>query len=161
MKKIILSAIVLLIATACKKTVDAETVIEETSVEKTTPLESSGSQCYLTVAESVENDKVVNDTLSLNFERTGDSITGEFKWLPFYKDKKTGTFKGVVTNNIANTILIAQAEGVNNKEEFIFEIKPDRVLVKMGEMKEGENGLWQYKNSVSASDVAIAISGCK
>ena len=145
---------------SCKK--EDKTVIEQTTVEETAPTPETIAelQCYLAVTESQNEGKASNDTLMLNYERKGDSIYGEFKWLPYYKDKKTGTFAGTVKNNTAHTVLIARGEGMTNKEEFIFDIATDKVSVKMGEMAESKDGVWMYKDIKATSDNAIAKTDC-
>jgi hypothetical protein len=157
-KIIILAASLALLS--CKK--EEKTVIEQTTVEETAPTPAlAGKQCYLEVTESQNEGKTTNDSLMLNFERNGDSITGEFKWLPYYKDKKTGMFTGTVNGTTATTVLTAHGEGLTNKEEFIFDIAADKVVVKMGEMAEGKEGKWMYKDKQKASGTDIPKTDCK
>lgn len=156
---IILTASLALLS--CKK--EDKTVIEQTTVEETAPADNGilVTQCYRAVTAIQDEGKTVNDSILLNFERNGDSITGEFKWLPYYKDKKTGTFKGTVQGTTATTVLTAKGEGLTNKEEFIFDIDAENVSVKMGEMKEGKDGIWHYKDVKATSENAIPRTDCK
>lgn len=149
-----------LVLLSCKK--EDKTIIEQTTVEETAAdTDVLITNCYIAVTPIQEEGKAKNDTISLNFERKGDSITGQFKWLPYYKDKKTGTFKGIVKGNSASTILTAQGEGIINKEEFIFDIDTDKVSIKMGELAEGKDGIWHYKDKSATSENAIPKTDCK
>jgi len=147
---------------SCQKKENTDTVIENTTVEETAPeAEVVTKQCYLAVTAIKEGSKTVNDSIILNIETKGDSITGTFKWLPFYKDKKTGEFKGTIKNNIANTILSAKAEGTTNLEEFTIVFDAAHASVKMGEMAEGTDGIWHYKDKAATSETAIPKVECK
>jgi hypothetical protein len=161
MKNTILILAACLALLSCKK--DDKTVIEQTTVEETAPADNGilVTQCYRAVTSIQDEGKTINDSILLNFQRTGDSITGEFKWLPYYKDKKTGTFKGTVQGRTATTVLTATGEGMTNKEEFIFDIDAKEVNVKMGEMAEGKDGVWHYKDKNAASGNAIPRTDCK
>ena len=161
MKNKIIMLIAGLSLLSCKKKEENTTVIENTTVEETAPA-APLKQCYLQVTESKgEAGKTVNDSIMLNIETKGDSITGTFKWLPFYKDKKTGEFKGLIKNNIANTILSAKAEGTTNLEEFIIVFDAEHASVKFGEMAEGTDGIWHYKDKSTTTDTAIPKVECK
>ncbi len=161
MKNKIVIIIVALVLFACKK--EDNKVVEQTTVEQTAPTSDTVPQvdCYLAVTESRNEGKVTNDTLMLSYERTGDSIYGEFNWLPYYKDKKTGTFSGTVKNHTAHTVLTASGEGITNKEEFLFSIAADKISVKMGEMAEGKDGIWHYKDATTASETIIPKVDCR
>ena len=145
---------------SCQKKETTETVIENTTVEETAP-DVVTKQCYMAVTAIKEGTKTVNDSIMLNIETKGDSITGTFKWLPYYKDKKTGEFKGTVKNNIANTILSAKAEGTTNLEEFIIVFDATHASIKMGEMAEGTDGIWHYKDKAATSENSIPKVECK
>ena len=143
---------------SCQKKED-KTVVQETTVEQTTP---ATKQCYLKITGSKdETGKTVNDTLQLTIETKGDSVSGEFKWLPYYKDKKKGIFKGTVNGHTANTLLMAQAEGTTNKEEFIFDFNNEQATVKFGEMTKGEDGIWYYTDKNTLSKEKIPKVECK
>jgi len=157
--KILLLTIGLAFA-SCQKKENTDAVIEKTTVEETAP-DVVTKQCYLQVTQIKEGAKTVNDSIVLNIETKGDSITGTFKWLPFYKDKKTGEFKGMIKNNIANTILAAKAEGTTNLEEFVIVFDAEHASVKLGEMAEGTDGIWHYKDKAATTETAIPKVECK
>jgi len=156
--KIILLAAGLVLLSCQKK--EEKTIIENTTVEETAP-ETDVKQCYMAITEIKKGSKTVNDTVILNLETKGDSITGTYKWLPYYKDKKTGVFNGTVKNNIATTILSAKGEGVTNLEEFNFTFNDKQVSVKFGEMAEGTDGIWHYKDAKTTTENAIPKVACK
>ena len=145
---------------SCQKKENTDTVIEKTTVEETAP-DVVTKQCYLQVTQIKDGTKTVNDSILLNIETKGDSITGSFKWLPYFKDKKTGEFKGTVKNNIANTILSAKGEGTTNLEEFVIVFDAEHASVKFGEMAEGTDGIWHYKDKAATSETSIPKVECK
>jgi len=139
-------------------------VIQETTVEATAPKPETiaGKQCFLKVTENkADASNIMHDSLALSFETKGDSIYGTFKWLPSEKDKKTGPFKGTLTGTTANVILEAQAEGTTNKEELIFELADKQASVKFGEMTQGKDGIWHYKDVNTASAEVLQKTACK
>lgn len=114
---------------------------------------SNGKACYLQVTG--------RDSIILSAEIKGDSITGIFNWLPYEKDKKLATFKGRLVGNIAHTISNTMAEGMENKEELIFTLQDSTALVKFGEMLQGDNGVWMYKNKNTARSQVLKKVECK
>jgi hypothetical protein len=145
----------------CQKKENTDPVVEKTTVVETATAAST-KRCYLQVTEAKgENGKIVNDSLLLNIETNGDSITGTFKWLPYYKDKKTGDFKGTYKGNAAKTILSAKAEGMTNLEELDFTFDDKQASVKFGEMAEGPDGIWHYKDAKAASMETVPMAECK
>lgn len=114
---------------------------------------SNGRYCYLQVTGK--------DSMMLNAEVKGDSIKGTFDWLPLEKDKKTSVFKGRLTGTTAHAISTAMAEGTTNKEELIFTLQDSTAAVKFGEMLQGDNGVWMYKNKNAARDQVLRRVDCK
>lgn len=153
---IILTAALALMS--CKK--EEEKTVEKTTVEETAPVAAT-KYCYMQVTKAGgEDGKPANDTLSIEMELKGNVATGTFKWLPFYKDKKTGTFTGTASNGTVTAILEAQAEGTINKEELIFSYDDTKASVKFGEMVE-KDGVWVYKDKTTAAGTDIQKVECK
>jgi len=155
---ILMAALALL---SCKKDV----TIEETTVEQTAPELNSvpDKQCFLKVEESKADAQgnIIRDSVMFEIERKGDSISGTFNWKPQEKDQKLSTFKGVITGTEANAIAIAKGEGVTNKEELIFTVKDNTVSIKYGEMVKGNDGVYKYKDSNTATVQVLQRVDCK
>lgn len=155
MKKIALIVLAGICFTACKEEKKNEEDKMETTQATTQEEAMSEESCYLQVSEfspEYNKDRIINDSIVLKFERTGDSIYGELNWLPYEKDKKYSTFKGVMKGNKATAVAHSTAEGDDYKEELNFTVEGDKAKVMYGEMVEGDNGIWKYKdvNATSA-----------
>jgi len=138
---------------SCQKK-EEKTVIEDTTVEAEAPVAEAPEQmCFLNV--------VSKDSIILNVTKSGDSVIGTFKWLPVEKDKKITQFKGIISGNTVTAIGEASAEGMTNKEEFIFTIDGGQAKVKFGEMAESSDGVWRYKNKNATSDQVLNKVDCK
>ena len=136
---------------SCKEKTDEKST--EETMNGTEVVSENGDFCYLKV--------ISRDSIILNFTRKGDSISGNFKWLPYEKDKKRSTFKGTVTRNTANATGVYQAEGMEYEEELIFTIEGNTASVKFGEMMEADNGVWKYKNINKTSTEVLNKIDCK
>lgn len=160
MKKEIVIVAFAVLFFSCRK---EDKTIEKTTVEQTSPAKAdTGKYCYMEVTSVDSGDgKTVNDTIAIEMEVTGNNANGTFEWLPYYKDKKTGTFTGVVTNGTFKGILEARAEGTVNKEEFIFDYDENKASVKFGEMAEGKEGVWNYKDIGNTSEQVVQKAVCK
>ena len=161
MKNRIIILIAAVVMVSCKKDV----TVEETTVEQSAPELNSvpDKQCYLKVEESKPDadGKVIRDSIIFEMERKGDSVSGTFNWKPEEKDQKISTFKGVITGTQANTIAIAKGEGITNKEELIFTVKDNTVSIKYGEMVKGNDGIYKYKDTNTATVEVLQKVDCK
>ena len=149
--KLMLLAAGLLLFSCQKK---EEKVVEETTVEAEAPATAATEEqtCYLSV--------ISKDSIVLNVTKKGDSVSGTFKWLPAEKDKKITEFKGVLNGNTVTAIGSATAEGTTNKEELIFTLDGGQAKVKFGEMTEGKDGVWVYKDKNATSEQVLNKVDC-
>lgn len=99
--------------------------------------------CYIWNTEA-------GDTALLTMDISGTDVVGEFNWLPAEKDKKTGIFNGIIsddgTNKIVNAIWSTSAEGMTAQEELKIIIEGDIAKVGFGEMKDNGSGAYVYAN---------------
>lgn len=151
--------------TSCKDKNNEEVVVPEEKAEKNvaeTP--DYEKMCFLKVTESkaeYNNNKVIRDSIVFELEREGDSIKGIFNWLPYEKDKKISTFKGTLSGKTGNAIADYSAEGMEYQEELVFTLGEDQVSIIYGEMAQGEDGIWRYKNKEAASTQTLSKVDCK
>ncbi len=95
-----------------------------------------------------------SDVAWMKISENGNTVKGEFRNLPAETDSKVGLFTGLIMksdlqNNIktADVIWNTFAEGMNNKEQLIFDYGKDSAIVYFGEMQEeGEGGFFVFKN---------------
>jgi hypothetical protein len=123
--------------------------------------ELPGKQCYLQATTS-KSDKTISDSLVFTIDRhEGDSIWGEFNWKPAEKDKKLATYKGILKNNKGAVVANSNAEGMNYNEEVLFTITDTILAVAFGEMVEGKDGIWRYKDKSKTSNQVLNKVNCK
>ncbi|MFP9099246.1 hypothetical protein ACLI09_09345 [Flavobacterium sp. RHBU_24] len=155
-----------LMLAGCKdKTTDSLT--EEATVEETTPQPAviTGKQCFLQVTEGKADyggGKTIRDSIIFTIDRReGDSIWGIFHWKPQEKDKKIANYKGTLSGTTGTVIANSHAEGMVYNEEVIFTLTDSAVAIKYGEMAEGKNGIWQYKDKNKTSEQVLDKVECK
>jgi hypothetical protein len=154
-----------LLLASCKDK-PADTVTEETTVEETAPqpADITEKQCFLQVTEGkaeYANNKTLHDSIIFEMERKGDSIWGIFHWKPQEKDKKIASYKGTISGTTGTVIANSHAEGMNYNEEVIFTLTDSAVAIKYGEMAEGKDGIWHYKDKNNTSEQVLTKVECK
>ena len=80
----------------------------------------------------------------------GEHVTGEFNNYPAEKDSKIGTFEGTAANGVATVTWNSTAEGMSNKEELLVKFDDTQAQAAFGEMVQGANGVYVYKDKASA-----------
>lgn len=76
------------------------------------------------------------NSVSLQMETEGSEVSGTMVYSLAEKDKNTGTFKGIIENNIIVADYTFQSEGVESSRQIAFEIKGDQLIEGFGEMNE-------------------------
>jgi len=137
MKKLFLALMFSLAFLSCKQK-EEDKATEQPETATIIKENKDGNFCYLKV--------VSRDSIILNYTRKGDSVSGIFNWLPYEKDKKTGTFQGTIKGNSATAVGHYFSEGMEYHEELFFTITGNQAAVKFGEMMESDDGVWRYKN---------------
>lgn len=133
-------------------------------IEQIDTANTAGSEikelCYLDVTQS-KNDPAIIDTMSLTVSINGKNVTGIYNWLPYEKDRKTGTYTGTINDSVVNAIYTYNSEGQVQKEELIFKLNNQTALIKFGEMVE-QNGIWKFKDSKTAKfNTVLKQTACK
>ena len=164
MKKagIILCAAILI--AGCKNENKEEIEIPQETTETVPESAPQEKLCFLKVTEGkadYDENKIIRDSIVFQLKRKGDSISGIFNWLPYEKDKKISTFKGTISGKTGNAIADYQAEGMKYKEELVFTLGEDQVSVMYGEMVQGDDGIWKYKNKEASSIQTLSKVDCK
>lgn len=149
----ILTTSLFILGSCQKKEEKNETIVEETTIEKVTEDTPEKDMCFLEV--------VSKDTIMLSITRDGDNISGVYKSIPYEKDKKTNVFKGTINGNTVTAVGTVSAEGVTNQEEIIFTLDDKQASIKFGEMIEGDDGVYRYKNVNNTSPMAVSKVECK
>lgn len=151
---LLLSTVLLVLGSCQNKEEKTETETKEITVEKPVKeeLPENEEMCFMQV--------VSKDTLLLSVVKKGDNISGTYKSIPFEKDKKTNVFKGSLNGNTVTAVGTALGEGQTVQEEFVFTLENNKAGVKFGEMIEGDDGVYRYKNIKSATSLFINKVKC-
>lgn len=107
------------------------------------------------------------DVAWVRMNLSGEKVTGEFRSLPAEKDKKTGTFEGVVgpvdkmaMARTADVWWNSMAEGMENKEQLRIVFGEGNARAGFGEMVDNGQGVYVYKdiNKISYGEVMTDVS---
>ncbi|HEX8561390.1 MAG TPA: hypothetical protein VF676_00295 [Flavobacterium sp.] len=100
-------------------------------VKNEQPVVDSARECF----EWVKG----NDTVSLQYARKVNNVTGELRYAWYEKDKSAGTFVGVFKGDTLRADYTFQSEGMESVREIVFVRRGDQLLQGNGEM-EDKNG---------------------
>lgn len=75
--------------------------------------------------DSTENIDVIN----LDLQIKGDSVTGNYNWLPALTDQRNGTLEGTIQNKTINATYRYMQEGVEDTAEITIVLKDDKAIV--------------------------------
>lgn len=140
MKTLSITVILAFTIISCQKTKTEETTttITDTIVKAESPKDADGKQCFLSVTGK--------DSLVFEMERVGDSVRGIFNVLPYEKDKRRSTYKGVLNGNKGVALGTYTGEGMTNVEELHFTLNGENVEVDFGPVEQGKDGIYRYTN---------------
>lgn len=123
---------------ACQNntTTQKEATNNSSNIEMVTePEETMLTTTYCFVA-AFAPDSDYPDTLSVRLIIIGDEVTGKYDWIAAGKDTARGTLTGRIKNGIITAIYDYVIEGSNQKEEMIFKMEVNQLLVKKGKLEE-------------------------
>ena len=69
------------------------------------------------------------DVLNLDLQIKGDSVTGNYNWLPALKDQRNGTLEGTIQNKTINATYRYMQEGMEATAEITIMLKDDKAIV--------------------------------
>jgi hypothetical protein len=148
----VFTAASMLLLASCQKEKEEKIIIkQDPPVHK--PLPVAGKECFLKV--------IAKDSIVFEMERAGDSVHGILHWKPYEKDKKISTYRGVLNGTRGTAIASSKAEGMDYKEELLFNLQGGSVTIEYGEMAEDKDGIWKYKDTTSTSLQALPKIDCK
>ncbi|MBT0607197.1 hypothetical protein [Aequorivita echinoideorum] len=77
------------------------------------------------------------DVLSLDLKIQGDSVTGNYNWLPALKDQRNGTLVGTIENTVISATYEYTQEGIEEKAEITIVLKDDKAVIKGNNSESG------------------------
>ena len=69
------------------------------------------------------------DVLKLDIQIKGDSVTGNYNWLPALKDQRNGKLVGAIKNKTINAIYTYLQEGIEAKAAITIVLEDDKAIV--------------------------------
>jgi|TARA_R110000822_G_scaffold11343_1_gene41623 hypothetical protein len=69
------------------------------------------------------------DVLNLDLQIKGDSVTGNYNWLPALKDQRNGTLTGTIENKTINATYRYMQEGIEETAEVTIVLKDDKAII--------------------------------
>jgi len=69
------------------------------------------------------------DVLNLDLQIKGDSVTGNYNWLPALKDQRNGRLAGTIQNNTIKATYLYMQEGMEETAEITIILKDDKAIV--------------------------------
>ena len=124
----------------------AESVKEVEATKEPEETVLTNRYCFLSTTGVDANYK---DTIRVKLMVIGNEVTGSYDWIPAGKDSARGTLIGTIDNKIITAIYDYMIEGSNQKEEMIFKMEINQLLVKKGELEEVD-GVLKLKNPTEA-----------
>lgn len=163
MKAKLLVALSVLFAIGCQQKEKDTTVDTPTTTTEITENVPKGKECFLKVIEGqAEGGITIRDSVSFTIEYTDtDSISGTYLWRPYEKDKKTSQYKGILHKNMGKVIATSNQEGKEFTEDLIFILKDDKLSLLFGEMTQGKDNIWHYKDTTATSSQILDKVSCK
>ena len=152
-KNIYLIVAILFLALIVLSTVNKPKAVEPAGEEVAQqPLPEMRELCYIWNTEAL-------DKATLRMQITnGTEVAGNFAFLPFEKDKRTGSIEGtagpvdrVAMARTAKLWWTVSGEGVTNKEELFVNFGEGTAYVGFGEMKDRGDGVYVYSDPSNIS----------
>lgn len=69
------------------------------------------------------------DVLKLDLQIKGDSVTGNYNWLPALKDQRNGTLAGTIENKTINATYRYMQEGIEDTAEITIVLEEDKAII--------------------------------
>ncbi len=116
----------------------------------TPPITQSSEYCYY---RGIKTDSGFNDVAWMKIKEDNNEISGELRNLPAETDSKVGLFSGLIIESNtpqglekANVIWDTFAEGMNTKEELIFDYNQNYAIAYFGELNDRGDGVYVFKD---------------
>ena len=124
------------------------TQVKETETNNSAKSEkesTSGTNCYLYAG--------LSDTVSLNLNHLGDSVTGTLVYNFKEKDKNTGTINGRMNGNILIAEYTFLSEGIQSCRQVAFKLQGNNLVEGYGESySQNDKVLFRNTDSLSFKD---------
>ncbi len=136
-KQIMLSILVILLLTACKKG-DFVVFGESVSVEEKEVQEAIETPTKKAIKETVSKDCYLADLegnkIEMEMQFNADDITGTLTYAFVGKDINSGTFSGKLANNVLIADYTFQSEGITGVRQIAFKLQDDQFVEGYGKM---------------------------
>lgn len=100
----------------------------QATVETASHALENGDYCF---KETFSNGDVT-DVQELKFSISGRDVTGEYNWLPQFKDRRVGKFGGTVAGSQINAAYEFSQEGTNASTVITITVEDDKAIIEGG-----------------------------
>lgn len=110
---------------------DAVTIAEVRTILSNAPAnlnQESVSHCFRNEYSNGD----IRDVEELIINIAGSQATGEYNWIPAFKDRRYGTFDGFFANNTVDATYTFQQEGVEDSTQISILIEENKAIVEGG-----------------------------
>lgn len=76
--------------------------------------------------ENEPNDKDIEE---LQYSVSGDIVSGTYNWIPMYKNQRTGSFKGILKDNIITALYSFYQEGIEDTVTIKIVLENNKAIV--------------------------------
>jgi hypothetical protein len=128
----------------------------EQKTNQTGEIRRNEKLCFL-MTDGLKNE----DSTSLNIHIQDTLITGEFNYIPYEKDAAIGTISGVIKDSIIECVYTYSQEGEEFKENQIWKLKGDKILMKSAPAILDEQGNIAYDSSKYDFNIILNKIDCK
>ncbi len=101
------------------------------------------------------------DSTSLNIHIQDTLVTGEYNYIPYEKDAAIGTISGVIKDSIIECVYTYSQEGEEFKENLIWKLQSDKILLKTAPATIDEQGNIVYDSSKFEFNIILNKIDCK
>ncbi len=130
MKKIV-ALVFAVCALSCDQKKETEIESEEIDLKNEQPVVDSARECFLWTKGK--------DSITMEYTRKANNVSGKLRYAWFEKDKNDGTFVGVFDGDTLRADYTFQSEGMTSVREIVFVRNGEKLLQGNGEMTEKDN----------------------
>ncbi|WP_111307426.1 hypothetical protein [Confluentibacter sediminis] len=124
MKKLIILCLITSVFISCKNKSETDNTRETVDTNVPSPFLEVGCYAY----------KGHNNSIELKITEMNDMVAGYLNYHLAEKDANTGTFRGIVDDDVLLAEYTFQSEGTTSKREVIFKVINDELIEGYGEM---------------------------
>lgn len=145
-------------------------VVEPSTQTQTTTTPTQKQFCYFNTIDDLQNkNETVAQFASINYDKSG-AVSGIINYMPTARDSTVGDYSGTIAEStidpaypkMMDVIYTAMGDGVTVKQQQIFLVAPTGIKQASGEIAEGKDHVYRYKDvtKLTYKNPAIPVVDC-